>query len=313
MYTRGDDGAERPTERRASAAALEAAAVIKNRVGRRTTAPVRAVFLEQRDTVVRSANEPAPMAKLLRGGRGGDVRLKLELSFLWFAAAPPHDLAYPARAWATLLDLRDPNISGTRRIRQAINALAEAKLVSVTTQPGQPSRITLLNEGGQGEKYTLPGRAFNTSRSLGFENPHRYIQIPDTFWTSGWLAALSGAGIAMFLILLTELGPRDPEKTDLWFSPERAEALYGLSEDTRSKGLRELRAAGIATARRQSASRNAFDFRRLRNTYRLDLSRLEDPAVVPVNPVPDPPTAPSAAAVEDLFAAHGFKPKKFPR
>jgi len=49
----------------------------------------------------------------------GTVRVKLELTFLWFAANP-HDLAYPARAWATLLGLPDPAGRGARRINEAI-------------------------------------------------------------------------------------------------------------------------------------------------------------------------------------------------
>jgi hypothetical protein len=49
----------------------------------------------------------------------------------------------------------------------------------------------------------------------------------------------------MFLILLNELRNQE-DKTELWFSPQRADTRYGLSEDTRSKGLRGLAQAGLA-------------------------------------------------------------------
>ena len=291
--------------RRPSDAAIEAAQVVKARVGRRETAPVRALFVEQRDGAQGAA---PPLARLLRGGRGGEVRLKLELSFLWFAVSPPHDLTYPARAWATLLDLEDPEGRGARRVRQAIKSLEANNLVTVENRPGQPGRILLLNESGNIEPYTPPGNVYNASRSRGLDNPHRYIQLPDTLWTSGWLATLSGAGLAMLLVLLTNLAGRPAESTDLWLSPDRATELYGLSDDTCSKGLRELRAVELITARRRSASRTAFDFRRLRNTYRLNLSRLADLAAVPVVAKPEKPMSPHDASLEDIFGGPLNKP-----
>jgi len=297
VYPPVDDPAEL---RRPSDAALAAAHVVKTRVGRRETAPVRALFVERRDGKPGAA---PPLAQLLRGGRGGEVRLKLELSFLWFAVSPPHDLSYPARAWATLLDLEDPEVRGARRVRQAIKSLEANQLVTVEERPGQPNRILLLNESGNGEPYNPPASVYNATRQRGLDNPHRYIQIPDTLWTSGWLATLSGAGLAMFLILLTNLAGRPARNTDLWLSPERATELYGLSDDTRSKGLRELRAVELITARRRAASRTAFDFRRLRNTYRLNLERLEDLAAVPLHPKPEKPMSPSDTAFESMVEA----------
>ncbi|HVF74574.1 MAG TPA: hypothetical protein VM938_05955, partial [Acidimicrobiales bacterium] len=79
------------------------------------------------------------MTTMLRGGRGGAVRLKLYLSFLWFAAAPPHDVTYPARAWASLLGLEDPEARGARRIIDAITWLDAHDFVVVE---GRPRRAT---------------------------------------------------------------------------------------------------------------------------------------------------------------------------
>jgi len=44
-----------------------------------------------------------------------------------------------------------------------------------------------------------------------------------------------------------------------------------------------------------------LDFRRVRNTYRLNIARLSDVAAVPENPDPDPPMTVSDAAADDLL------------
>jgi DNA-binding transcriptional ArsR family regulator len=265
--------------REPSADALTAARNVERRLRGRTSAPVRRQFIE------RSADgRPAPLATALRGGRGGTVRVKLELTFLWFAAKPPHDLAYPARAWATLLGLPDPAGRGARRINEAILWLEQHKLITVENRAGQPNVVTLLSENGTGAPYELPGTAYNRLRSkkpASLADEHRYIQLPNELWTNGWLSLLSGAAIAMLLVLYTELGNRPAATTDLWFSPSQADHRFGLSEDTRSKGLRELRAAGLITARRQSVATDTFDFQRLRNVYHLEPQRLQQPASLP--------------------------------
>jgi hypothetical protein len=291
--------------RRPSPGALETAEIIERRLrGRtqareRTHAPIRRRFIERADT-----SKPTPLASALRGGRGGAVRLKLELSFLWFAAKPPHDLAYPARAWATLLDLDDPAGRGARRINEAILWLERHQLISVESRAGQPNVVTLLSETGTGDPYELPGAAYNRLRNKkprDLAEEHRYIQLPNELWTKGWIPVLSGAAVAMLLVLYTELGSKNPEHTDLWFSPRQAELRYGLSEDTRSKGLRELRAAELITARRQPIAPDNFDFQRLRNVYRLEPQRLQDTASLPEEIKPPPPLTPTEALTADLI------------
>lgn len=288
--------------REPSEESLAIARLIKSKMGKRTQAPIRVSFIGSYDSV-RNPDEAPPLAKILRGGRGGEVRLKLELSFLWFAVNPPHDLTYPARAWATLIGLEDPEGRGTRRVRQATSALAAADLIKIVANPGQPNKIFLLDEGAEAQQYVLPGQAYNKSRGSGQEWRNRYVQIPDTFWTNGWIAALSGAAVAMLLVLFAELGQKDASKTDLWFSPSAAKKIYGLSEDTRSKGLRELRRAGLVTARKKAASRDVLDFRRLRNTYRIQVERFEKLASVPgLEALTPEPISPTQTATEELLA-----------
>src|SRR5262249_9202605 len=84
---------------------------------------------------------------------------------------------------------------------------------------------------------------------------------------------------------------------DLWFSPRQADLRFGLSEDTRSKGLRELRAAGLITAYRQPVATDTFDFRRLRNVYHLEPKRLQQPASLPEEIKLDAPPVPLSTRI----------------
>src|SRR5580698_2726011 len=59
---------------------------------------------------VRRENTPEavpPLALLLRGGQGGEVRLKLYLTMLLLAVQPPFDIrdSFPAGSWAAALGL----------------------------------------------------------------------------------------------------------------------------------------------------------------------------------------------------------------
>ena len=142
----------------------------------------------------------------------------------------------------------------------------------------------MLSENGTGTPYELPGTAYNRLRNkkpASLADEHRYIQLPNELWTNGWLSLLSGAAVAMLLVLYTELGNRPATTTDLWFSPHQADLRFGLREDTRSKGLRELRAAGLITAYRRPVATDTFDFQRLRNVYHLEPQRLLQPASLP--------------------------------
>lgn len=263
------------------AIAVEYAATVARRVHDRS-APVRWSFIRTFD---RSGEVP-PLAAMLRGGRGGSVRLKTYLSFLWFAAAPPHDVTYPARAWAGLIGLDDPEVNGARRIIDAIAWLGAHDLVEVDRQRGRPSRVRLLQDDGSGHPYELPGgvveRLTQEEAITADLQPHFYVQLPPEFWTNGWAAALSGPAIAMWLTLLVELGKK-PDLTELWLSPSEAQRRLGLAEQTRSKGLRQLETLGLISVKRRPISRDAFDFRRMRNVYVLHQNRLADLAgpVVP--------------------------------
>jgi hypothetical protein len=273
----------RPTQK-----ALGAAASVAARNHKRPL-PLRRAFAERPD----NTDTLTPLARLLRGGRGGSVRLRLYLSYLWLGAAPPHELVYPSPAWAELLDLKDPEAAGARRIADAVRWLERNDLVAVTNRAGAPNVVRLLSDTGNGKDYELPGAAYNR---LATKRPeaaliHRYIQLPAELWTSGWMAVLSPAALAMLIVLRIQVGAKDPNTEEVWIAPDYADKTYLLAEETRTRGLRELAGAGLITIRRRKlVTTDSFDFRRYRNVYKINLAALGNPAAVPIAVKDEEPT-----------------------
>lgn len=249
-----------------SATAMHAA----ESAGRRAKkdAPVRHRFF-QRDQV----GEPdPPLARVLRGargGRGGDVRLRLYLSMLWLVR-DDSTLSYPARSWAALLGLDEPETKGARRIKDALVWLSENRFVDMRRLAGHDSQIQLLDDAGSGQRYELPGAAYNRLRAQSAEakaKAHLYTRMPAALWTNGWLSLLSGSAIGMLLILMYE--SQRAQMPTVWISPSLADLRYGLSEDTRSKGVLQLEQAGLVHTHRRAVAPDAFDYRKFRNVYEL--------------------------------------------
>lgn len=252
--------------------ALEHARDLAGRIYKRP-APVRNGFVER----ARPADREPPLAEILRGGQGGSVRLKLLLSLLWVSVRFPHETQYPARGWAALLDLPEPETNGARRINAAVTWLADRKFVRVTSRPGVPSTIYLMDERGTDSPYRLPAEVVK-GKKLTHEEISRdeyWISLPPEFWLNGWIAVLSGSAVAMLLVLLDEAGKAGKGSIrGLWHSPRLAQDRFALSQDTRTNGLLELEAYGIVDKRRSSISPGVFDFKRVRNVYDLHLEQL---------------------------------------
>lgn len=217
------------------------------------------------------------MAQLLRGGRGGEVKLKVYLSALWVAVADPYDVSMPGSSWAQLVGLPDPRSRGAHRVNGALRKLVEANLLRAEAKPGQASRFFLLEETGTGRDYRPPGQRIGTLKSAGKDfSEHLYLQAPNSLWTNGWIARLNGPALAMLLVLLAQAGGRNPE--DLWFSPGVADQRFHLSAETRKRGVDQLAELRLVTVGRRPVARSTFDTVRLRNTYSLSLDRLKEEA-----------------------------------
>ena len=267
------DPAEQPTP-----AALQRAAQASRRA--RNKAQIRLSFIRRSEP----GAEAAPLARLLRGGRGGSVRLKLLLTYLWmqtdgFRAVP---LAYPSQVWAELLDLSPAQEAGARRINEAQRWLERHRFITVESDPGHANKVTVLEETGTGAAYTPPGNAAHRLKGSDKGYEHLYTQIPSELWTQGYMALLSGAGLAFFLILLDQHAFNPPQFAALmptWISPKALADYYAISDDTRGKGMTDLQDLGLITISRQAINPGDFDIPRIRNAYTLHLDALKRPAV----------------------------------
>lgn len=230
------------------------------RMRTRKAAPVRRDFLRSADAT------PPPLVRLLRGGRGGGVRLKLYLTMLWIAAKEPYDTRFAARGWAELLDLAEPDTNGLRRVSDAIAWLRENAFVTVTTQSGHEPTVFLLDDGGSGAAYKPPGAVGEV-----------YIKVPTAFWANGWIACLSARAVAMLLVLIDQEQLRVAQhRKTVWVAPDVARSIYVLSADTWTRGIQELKYHGIVSVGRQPVN-EVFNPIRSRNTYKLKLARLDTP------------------------------------
>lgn len=244
------------TLQRAPAWSLKAAQDLAARTPARTSIPVRRTFVNAGETGGR-----APLAELVaRRGRGGVVPLKLYLALIWRCSAPPFSTDIQARLWATLLGLPEPDTHGARRIANALDVLEAMNLVSLERRRGESTVITLLEESGTGEPYSLPSGP-NTSG-------YTYFKVPIELWTvEGDIQVMSAAGVAMLLALL-EGRNLDGEPT--WWSTERFPARYGLTPTIRSRGTSELVERTLLFVNKRAVSKTSgFSSQRVRNTYQL--------------------------------------------
>ncbi|WP_157545165.1 hypothetical protein [Nocardioides halotolerans] len=228
------------------------------------------------------------MMTMLRGGRGGEVRLKLYLSLLWIAVAPPHNVSYPARTWAALVGLADPPGRGARRINDALRWLSENDFVEVQGEKGVPPIVTVRSESGDGSRYSLPG---STIKRLQLEgkpwNRHAYEKVPGQLWTNGWMAALDGPALACLLVLRS-VPPAVDAVFDVgaWFSPALLRERYDMSDDTRKRGMRRLNELGIIKTESRVLGRTSADFQRSRTEYHLQAGVLaQSPFSTPSRPI----------------------------
>ena len=210
-----------------------------------------------------------------KGGRSGYVSIKVLLSILWKTSKPPFETVMTAPALAELLDLPDPGGKGTRRVRDALRTLADAKLIQLVPRPGTSPLIRLMNETGNGEEYTLPSTSYVLSQlkkpnQESVTDPNLYFQLPAELWTEGFFQTLKGPGLVMLLILLSEQANKRP----VWFSGSEFSDRYQISPSTRTKGTQELVDLDILT--RVSVPLPAawggstFEHQRRRYMYRLE-------------------------------------------
>ncbi|MER6288564.1 hypothetical protein [Streptomyces sviceus] len=215
-----------------------------------------------------------PLARLLRGGggRGGAARLKLYLSMLWLARNENRPLfQHPALTWSLLLGYGSAD-AGVRRVQEALRWLDREAFISLERRQGASSAVRLLSDAGTGRPYLAPGIAIKTANKAQREE-HLYVQLPSGLWTNGWISELSGAAIAMYLVLLHE---RRGEQKQVWLSPRIGREQYGLSDETRRKGLTELSGHELIKVSKRPLHQGLFeDPLRTRHVYDLNPDALD--------------------------------------
>ena len=215
-----------------------------------------------------TGGEKASWAQMLRGG--GEVRIKVYLTVVLLAVGSGHKIrSFSGPSVAQALGLPDPSVSGARRVTDALRWLDEHSYIRLDRQPGRPTALELLAQDLSGGPYERP-----TPRS-------RYVKIPLGLWDQQWITALSGAGLALLVVLIDlQSGRKDARPVYL---SARLRAQYSLSPDTWTRGRHELERAGLLAVGRTPQGPD-FDYRRMRNTYRILTDQLNEP--VPLGFVP---------------------------
>jgi hypothetical protein len=204
---------------------------------------------------VRDEDGNPPLAQLLRGndavrgGRSGDVRLKLYATLVMRATAKPYGLdGTPAYAYAQMLGVASPSGAGARRVTTALRWLHDNGFVELDNPvQGKPPELHVLHPAGE-----QAGSA-------------RYASYPIEMWTNGWIATLPGRAVALYLVLreLTGGSPGGWAHAEGWRKAE-----YGLSADTWTRATADLVNAGLLETR-QRIDRTVMSQARTRMQYRL--------------------------------------------
>jgi hypothetical protein len=237
----------------------------------------KAVTKSQRSRSVRFPigfvrGDDPPLAKMMRGGQGGESRLRVYLLIRMMATAAPHDVPITATDIAACLGFPDPPGVGARRVNSALKVLAsrEHNLVAIEAPPGRTRTMKILRPDGSGEEWN----------DGDLKAP--YITLPIALWKKGWLLALSGRALAIFIVLRELTGGR--KANGAWADGIR-KRQYGFSDDTWTRASEELRDRGLLTVDRETYQSQGEP--RQRNVYQLHLDVLEDcrPFEHPLDPM----------------------------
>ncbi len=233
---------------------------------------------------------------------GGEVRLKLYLTALWWATAEPHDIEnVPASAWALALGLDRYSTAGSKRVLDGITWLTDHDLLKAKRSRGAAASLRLLREDGSGADYHRPwwGHPRGKKDNPLIPEEDFYFQIPREFWELGWVSVLSGPAVLCLCVHLdatwrwyaagvTKRDSKDDDRpaTLRWYHYTEAERKKGwtVAEDTWRRGNHELVAWGLVDRKARWSS--GFKTRRQYFEYRVNLEAFgRNPLEVEPRPV----------------------------
>lgn len=186
----------------------------------REEVPIRKTFLQQGAGRVRT---PGPIAALVRSH--DERALDFYLLAHAVCSAGDFDVTLAAGVWGRAILLSNSS-SSRSTVSKAFRRLEDLKLLS-RSRDGSRSKVTLLDESGNGESYRHPA-----------SGTQRYLRLPHAYWGDEWHLKLGLRAKAMMLIALS--------LDDGFVLPiEKAPDWYGISADTANRGLLDLRNVGL--------------------------------------------------------------------
>ncbi|MGU3645182.1 hypothetical protein ACLBXX_09460 [Microbacterium sp. C23T] len=189
---------------------------------------------------------------LAAGGRGGLVRLRLYLTMAMQASSVPRTIPpKTSAAYARLISL-DAR-TGPRRVNDALRHLDERGLIHRELRTGRAPQITVLNPNGSGDDW--PDRTED-----------RWITVPLEFWSGGWIFRMSARAIAAYISLRELLG--GSKHKDGQFMSGFRKGQYGISDDTWTRALKELKELGVLIETIEPGGDDEHPYR-TRRRYRL--------------------------------------------
>jgi hypothetical protein len=210
---------------------------------------------------LRASQGRPPLARMIHGGRGGEVRLKLYLTITMMATRTPFDLNKPPtpQRWARLLGMDGP--SAARRVTNNLGWLRDNKFIKLEPRAGNLPLITVLDPAGTGGPYLLPSK-----------HDRHYVSLPLGLWSKGWILDLSATALALFMVIRDVQQARDVAR----YLSSRDREAYGLSPDTWTRATKELGEHGLLEVTRVPQG-GEFDYQRMRNLYRVNMEQLSVP------------------------------------
>jgi hypothetical protein len=213
---------------------------------------------------VRSQSPPPALVRMIQGGKGGEVRLKLYLTVTLLSTRKPHSVTRPItnRTWAELIGLPKPDTNGSRRISDSFLWLGENQYLEVERKRGATTQTKLLSPSGDGTPYIRPSS--------------NYVSLPLGFWREQWITELSAVAVALLIILLNHSGAARRVANQPISSSHKRE--YGLSPDSWTRGSKELQSHGLIEVSRTTRG-NGLETIRSRNSYSVIYDRLNGPVI----------------------------------
>ncbi|MFS0852552.1 hypothetical protein [Microbacterium sp. 179-I 3D4 NHS] len=188
-----------------------------------------------------------------------ELRLKLHMTLVMQATSAPFTVPdRPTQSLARLLNL--PSDSGPRRANDAKRWLRKHELITPGKLPDGKPGLLLLHPDGSGKTWE--------------GNGNRWVGVPFTLWTNGWILRLSGRAIAALLALLELNG--GSKHDDGEFMDGHRKKQYGLSDDTWTRATKELEYYGLLRMTEGYWGDDEFE-RRKRKRYFVIRDALDTP------------------------------------